>query len=72
MFTKKDHNVLENSKGFSKTKSNMFSITKYSQSKGFATQKAKVLPQFDLSLQALSKELETRKKVKPETAKERG
>ena len=55
MFTKKDHNVLENSKGFSKTKSNLFSITKFSQSKGFATQKIKALPQFDVSLQALSK-----------------
>jgi len=56
MFTKKDHNILENSKGFSKTKSNLFSITKFSQSKGgFATQKAKTMPQFDLSLQALSK-----------------
>lgn len=55
MFTKKDHNILENSKGFSKTKSNLFSITKFSQSKGFATQKTKALPQFDLSLQALSK-----------------
>lgn len=55
MFTKKDHNILENSKGFSKSKSNLFSITKFSQSKGFATQKIKGLPQFDLSLQALSK-----------------
>jgi hypothetical protein len=65
MFTKKDHNILENSKGFSKSKSNLFSITKFSQSKGFASQKVKGIPQFDLSLQALSKELETRRKVKP-------
>jgi len=65
MFTKKDHNILENSKGFSKSKSNLFSITKFSQSKGSAPQKIKALPQFDLSLQALSKELETRKKTKP-------
>lgn len=55
MFSKKDHNVLENSKGFSKSKTNLFSITKFSQSKGFSAQKVKALPQFDLSLQALSK-----------------
>lgn len=56
MFTKKDHNALETSKGFSKTRSNMFSITKLSQTKGgFNVQKVKVLPQFDLSLQALTK-----------------
>ena len=72
MFTKKDHNILQNSKGFSKSKSNLFSITKYNQSKGFATQKTKALPQFDLSLQALSKQLQARRKMKPETAKDKG
>ena len=66
MFSKKDSNIVEIPKGLSKTKSNMFSITKFSQSKGFAAQKInKVQPQFDLSLQALSKELETRRQIKP-------
>jgi hypothetical protein len=55
MFTKKDHNLLETSKGFNKTKSNLFNITKYSQNRGMNTQKAKIMPQFDLSLQALTK-----------------
>ncbi len=71
MFSKKDSNIIENAKALSKTKSNLFSITKFSQSKGFTQKVNKTLPQFDLSLQALSKELETRRKLKPDTAKER-
>lgn len=58
MFSKKDS--LENSKGFLRTKTNLFNITKVSGSRGFSTQKIKANPQFDLSLQALSKELESR------------
>lgn len=58
MFSKKD--PMENSKTFIKTKTNLFNITKFSGSRGFSTQKIKANPQFDLSLQALTKELESR------------
>jgi len=41
-----------------KSKGNMFTITnKFTNSKGFLTSKPKTVPQFDLSLQSLSKEL---------------
>jgi hypothetical protein len=53
MFSKKD--PMENSRGFMKTKTNMFNITKCSGSRGFSSVKVKGTPQFDLSLQALSK-----------------
>lgn len=55
MFSKKDSNIIDNTKPLSKTKSNLFSITKFSQSKAFTQKVNKTLPQFDLSLQALSK-----------------
>lgn len=56
--------MIENVKSMTKSKSNMFSITKYSSRKGgdSTLQKVKTTQQFDLSLQALSKELEIRKK----------
>lgn len=60
MFTKKDNNLLENSKGFSKTRSNLFSISKFTQPRPAPTPSPKTVPHFDLSLQALSKELELR------------
>lgn len=63
MFSKKD--PLQNSKGFCKTKTNMFNITKFSASRGFSSQKAKTSAQFDLSLQSLSKELQVRQQTKP-------
>jgi len=63
MFSKKDSNAIENVKPLTKSKSNVFSITKHSSRKGdTVTQKVKATQQFDLSLQALSKELEIRKK----------
>jgi hypothetical protein len=55
MFTKKDNNLLENSKGFSKTRSNLFSISKFAHPRPAPTPSPKTLPHFDLSLQALSK-----------------
>jgi len=59
MFSKKDSAMIENVKAMTKSKSNMFSITKYSSRKGgdSAILKVKATQQFDLSLQALSKEL---------------
>ena len=59
MFSKKDSATVENVKCLTKSKSNMFSITKYSARRGgdSAIQKVKTTQQFDLSLQALSKEL---------------
>ena len=66
MFSKKD--PMESSKGMYKTKSNMFAITKY-QPRGNSTPKIKTTPQFDLSLQALSKELEIRNKHKQNNEK---
>lgn len=71
MFSKKDPmEAATNSKGMFKSKNNMFSITKYSQSKqGAVTEKVRGAPQFDLSLQALSKELESRQMSNPASEK---
>jgi len=57
MFSKKDSNLIDNTKCSAKAKSNMFSITKYSSRRGGDSipQKVKTTQQFDLSLQALSK-----------------
>jgi hypothetical protein len=61
MFSKKD--PMENTKNnFRKT--NMFHITKYPMKNGYSTQKIRATPQFDLSLQALTKELELRQPQK--------
>lgn len=60
MFSKKD--PMQNSRGFMKTKTNMFNITKCSGSRGFSQIKTKTTPQFDMSLQALMKELQYRQK----------
>lgn len=57
MFSKKD--TIETAKG-SFRKTNMFHITKYPMRNGNSSQKMRASPQFDLSLQALTKELESR------------
>ena len=54
MFSKKDPMEKTSKSGFKKT--NLFNISKQNQNKqNLSTQKIKTIPQFDLSLQALSK-----------------
>lgn len=54
---------MENTKNnFRKT--NMFHISKHPVKNGHSTQKIRATPQFDLSLQALTKELESRQPQK--------
>ena len=59
MFSKKDMNATSSKSSFKKA--NLFSISKQNQNKNnYSYQKIKTTPQFDLSLQSLTKELESK------------
>ena len=59
MFSKKDMNATSSKSTFKKA--NLFTISKQNQNRhNFSTQKIKTTPQFDLSLQSLTKELESK------------